>query len=210
MVSAETARAAWKLFQDNVGNSLPVSAVIYSHTHGDHWGGVRAIVDETDVRTGKIPVIAPVDFMEYAVSENVYAGNAMNRRLFYQYGILLPASPYGYVGQGLGQAVSAGAPGLIAPTKQVQKDFEEFQVDGVGMVFQNTPNTEAPTEMNTYIPELKALWMAENVTATLHNIYTLRGAQIQRAIPRWEPGRRFSSSSPSGSSNCSFQCCSRC
>jgi linear primary-alkylsulfatase len=179
MVSAETARAAWKLFQEHIGNNLPVSAIIYSHTHGDHWGGVRAIVDEADVKAGKVPIIAPVDFMEYAVSENVYAGNAMNRRLFYQYGILLPASPYGYVGQGLGQAVSAGAPGLIAPTRQVEKDFEEFEVDGVGMVFQNTPNTEAPTEMNTYIPELKAVWMAENVTATLHNIYTLRGAQIR-------------------------------
>ncbi len=176
MVSAETARAAWKLFQDHVGAGLPVSAVIYSHTHGDHWGGVRGIVDEADVKAGKIPVIAPVDFMEYTVSENVFAGNAMNRRLFYQYGLLLPASPYGYVGQGLGQAVSAGSVGLIAPTKLVEKEFE---VDGVGMVFQYTPHTEAPTEMNTYIRDLKALWMAENVTATLHNIYTLRGAQIR-------------------------------
>lgn len=179
MVSAEPARAAWKLFQDHVGAGLPVSAVIYSHTHGDHWGGVRAIVDEADVKAGKIPIIAPVDFLEYTVSENVFAGNAMNRRLFYQYGLLLPASPYGFVGQGLGQAVSAGAVGLIAPTRLVEKDFEEFDVDGVGMVFQNTPNTEAPREMNTYIPELKALWMAENVMAGLHNIYTLRGAQIR-------------------------------
>lgn len=179
MVCAETARAAWKLLQDHVGRGLPVSAVIFSHTHADHWGGVRAIVDEADVRAGKIPIIAPVDFMEYTISENVFAGNAMNRRLFYQYGLLLPASPYGFVGQGLGQAVSAGAVGLIAPTRQIEKDFEEFEVDGVGMVFQNTPNTEAPTEMNTYIPDLKALWMAENVTATLHNIYTLRGAQVR-------------------------------
>ena len=184
MVSAETARAAWKLFQEHVGNGLPVSAVIYSHTHGDHWGGVRGIVDEADVRGGKIPVIAPVDFMEYTVSENVYAGNAMSRRLFYQYGLLLPAAPHGYVGQGLGQAVSAGAVGLIAPTRYVEKDIEEFEVDGVKMVFQNTPDTEAPAEMNTYIPEMKALWMAENVTATLHNIYTLRGAQIRDPL-RW-------------------------
>jgi alkyl sulfatase BDS1-like metallo-beta-lactamase superfamily hydrolase len=117
--------------------------------------------------------------MEYAISENVFAGNAMNRRLFYQYGLLLPASPYGFVGQGLGQAVSAGAGGLIAPTRLVAKDFEELEVDGVGIVFQYTPNTEAPREMNTYIPALKALWMAENVMAGLHNIYTLRGAQIR-------------------------------
>jgi len=179
LVTRETARAAWKLFQQHVGQGLPVSAVIYSHTHADHWGGVQGIVDAADVRSGKIPVIAPIDFMEFTVAENVYAGNAMNRRLFYQYGVLLPASPHGYVGQGLGQAVSAGSPGLIAPTRYVEKPIEEFEVDGVRMIFQNTPNTEAPREMNTYIPDLKALWMAENVIASLHNIYTLRGAQVR-------------------------------
>ena len=179
LVSKEPVRAAWKLFQQHVGQGLPVSAVIYSHTHADHWGGVRGIVDEADVRSGKVPVIAPVDFMNFTVSENVYAGNAMNRRLFYQYGLLLPASPHGYVGQGLGQAVSAGAVGLIAPTRYVEKPIEEFEVDGVRMIFQNTPNTEAPREMNTYIPDMKALWMAENVIASLHNIYTLRGAPVR-------------------------------
>jgi alkyl sulfatase BDS1-like metallo-beta-lactamase superfamily hydrolase len=179
LVSKEPVRAAWKLFQQHVGQGLPVSAVIYSHTHADHWGGVRGIVDEADVRSGKVPVIAPVDFMNFTVSENVYAGNAMNRRLFYQYGLLLPASPHGYVGQGLGQAVSAGAVGLIAPNRYVEKPIEEFEVDGVRMIFQNTPNTEAPREMNTYIPDMKALWMAENVIASLHNIYTLRGAPVR-------------------------------
>ncbi len=179
LVTAETARAAWKLFQEHVGEGLPVSAIIYSHTHVDHWGGVRGIVHEADVRSGKIPVIAPIDFMEHTISENVYAGNAMNRRLFYQYGLLLPASPHGYVGQGLGQAVSAGATGLIAPSRYVEAAIEEFEVDGVKMIFQNTPNTEAPREMNTYIPEMKALWMAENVIASLHNIYTLRGAPVR-------------------------------
>ena len=179
LVTAETARAAWKLFQEHVGEGLPVSAIIYSHTHVDHWGGVRGIVHEADVRSGKIPVIAPIDFMEHTISENVYAGNAINRRLFYQYGLLLPASPHGYVGQGLGQAVSAGATGLIAPSRYVEAAIEEFEVDGVKMIFQNTPNTEAPREMNTYIPEMKALWMAENVIASLHNIYTLRGAPVR-------------------------------
>jgi alkyl sulfatase BDS1-like metallo-beta-lactamase superfamily hydrolase len=179
MVTAETARAAWKLSQEHVGEGLPVSAIIYSHTHVDHWGGVRGIVHEADVRSGKIPVIAPIDFMEHTISENVYAGNAMNRRLFYQYGLLLPASPHGFVGQGLGQAVSAGATGLIAPSRYVEAAIEEFEVDGVKMIFQNTPNTEAPREMNTYIPEMKALWMAENVIASLHNIYTLRGALVR-------------------------------
>ena len=182
LVSAETARAAWKLFQEHVGKGLPVSAVIYSHSHADHWGGVRGIVKEADVRSGKIPVIAPRNFLEHTIAENVYAGNAMNRRLFYQYGLLLPASPHGYVGQGLGQAVSAGAVGLIAPNRLVEKEIEEIEVDGVKMVFQDTPNTEAPTEMNTYIPEMKALWMAENVIASLHNIYTLRGAPVRNPL----------------------------
>ncbi|KMO33229.1 hypothetical protein VQ03_25320 [Methylobacterium tarhaniae] len=179
LVSRETARAAWTLFQDHVGGGRPISAVIYSHTHGDHWGGVRGIVEEEDVRSGRVPVIAPAGFMAHTVAENVYAGNAMNRRLFYQYGLLLPAGPRGYVGQGLGQRVSAGASGLIAPTRHVEKPIEEFEVDGVRMIFQNTPDTEAPREMNTYLPEMKALWMAENVIASLHNIYTLRGAPVR-------------------------------
>ena len=140
---------------------------------------MRGIINEADLKSGKIPIIAPRNFMVHTISENVYAGNAMNRRLFYQYGLLLPASPHGYVGQGLGQAVSAGAMGLIAPTRLIEQDIEEIEVDGVSMIFQDTPNTEAPTEMNTYIPEMKALWMAENVIASLHNIYTLRGAPVR-------------------------------
>ena len=179
LTATETARAALKLFRQHVGQDLPIKAVIYSHSHGDHWGGVRGVVDEADVRAGKVEIIAPRDFMQHTISENVYAGNAMNRRLFYQYGMLLPASPYGYVGQGLGQGVAAGAVGLIAPTRIIEKDLEELEVDGVRMVFQNTPDNEAPSEMNTYFPDLKALWMAENVTATLHNIYTLRGAPVR-------------------------------
>lgn len=179
LITAEVVRAAWTLFQEHVGKGLPVSAVIYSHTHGDHWGGVRGIVKEEDVRAGKVPVIAPAGFMDHTISENVYAGNAMNRRLFYQYGLLLPAGPHGFVDMALGKGVSAGATGLIAPNRFVAEPVEEFEVDGVRMVFQNTPNTEAPREMNTYIPGMKALWMAENVTATLHNIYTLRGALVR-------------------------------
>jgi alkyl sulfatase BDS1-like metallo-beta-lactamase superfamily hydrolase len=184
LISAEVVLAAWKLFQEHVGKGLPVSAVIYSHSHADHWGGVRGIVDEADVRSGRVPIIAPRDFMEHTISENVYAGNAMNRRLFYQYGIQLPAGPHGYAGQGLGQGTSNGSIGLIAPTRIVQDDIEEFEVDGVRMIQQNTPRTEAPSEMNTYIPEMKALWMAENVTSTLHNIYTLRGAPVRDPL-RW-------------------------
>lgn len=184
LVTAEVARAAWRLFQQHRGEGLPITAVIYSHNHGDHWGGVRGIVDEADVRAGKVAIIAPRDFLRHTVEENVYAGNAMNRRLFFQYGLLLPAAPHGYVGQGLGQGVSAGAMGLIAPTRIVEEAIEEFEVDGVPMVFQNTPGTEAPAEMNTWIPGMKALWMAENVIASLHNIYTLRGAPVRDPL-RW-------------------------
>lgn len=179
LVSQETAQAAWALFQEHVGEGRPISAVIYSHTHGDHWGGVRGLLKEEDVRSGRVPVIAPGGFLAHTVAENVYAGNAMNRRLFYQYGLLLPSDPHGYVGQGLGQRVSSGTSGLIAPTRHVEEPIETFEVDGVRMVFQNTPDTEAPVEMNTYIPEMKALWMAENVIASLHNIYTLRGAPVR-------------------------------
>jgi alkyl sulfatase BDS1-like metallo-beta-lactamase superfamily hydrolase len=184
LTTAEPMRAAWELFQEHVGEGLPVKAVIYSHNHGDHWGGVRGVITDTDVSSGRVEVIAPVGFMSNLVSENVYAGNAMNRRLFYQYGILLPVSPYGFVTQGLGPTISAGAPGLIPPTRIVSEAFEEFEVDGLKLVFQNTPNTEAPSEMNTWIPEYKTLWMAENINATLHNIYTLRGAPVRDPL-RW-------------------------
>ncbi len=179
--AAETARAAKQLVDQHLGE-LPVVAVIYSHSHGDHIFVVRGIVDEADARAGKVQIIAPRDFMDHVVSENVYAGNAMNRRLFYQYGVLLPASPFGHVDQALAKNVAAGNVGLIVPTKIVEKPIEELTVDGVKMIFQNTPNTEAPSEMNTYIPDWKALWMAENVTAGIHNIYTLRGALVRDAL----------------------------
>lgn len=179
----ETAAAALELVNEHV-EELPVTAVIYSHSHIDHFGGVRGLLDEADVRAGRAQVIAPKDFMFHAVSENVYAGNAMTRRSFFQYGVLLPVSPYGHAGMGLAQTVAAGEPSLIAPTISIERDIEELTVDGVRMIFQNTPNTEAPSEMHTYIPDMKALWMAENVTGTIHNIYTLRGAMVRDAL-RW-------------------------
>ena len=183
LTSEETARAAQELVDKHLGK-LPIKAVVYSHSHGDHWGGVRGIVDEADVRAGKVQIIAPRDFMARAISENVYAGNAMNRRLFYQYGLLLPASPFGHAGQGLAQNVAIGNITLIAPTRVIDKDIEELTVDGVRMIFQNTPNTEAPSNMNTYFPDMKLLWTAENVTGVFHNIYTLRGAPVRDAL-RW-------------------------
>jgi alkyl sulfatase BDS1-like metallo-beta-lactamase superfamily hydrolase len=183
LTSKETAAAALDLVSKEIGE-FPVKAVVYSHSHGDHWGGVRGVVDEADVRAGKVEVIAPRAFMENTISENVYAGNAMNRRLFYQYGILLPASPFGHAGQGLAQNISIGSVTLIPPTKVIEEDIEELTIDGVKMIFQNTPGTEAPSEMNTYFPDKKLLWMAENVVAAFHNIYTLRGAPVRDPL-RW-------------------------
>jgi alkyl sulfatase BDS1-like metallo-beta-lactamase superfamily hydrolase len=179
--ASESARAAKDLLDEHV-EELPVVAVIYSHNHGDHWAGVRGIVDEADVRSGKVPIIAPRDFMKHAIAENMYAGNAMNRRMYYQYGTLLPASPYGHVGQGLAQSTAAGHTGLISPSRIIEDDIEELTVDGVRMVFQNTPNTEAPSEMNTWLPDMKAFWAAENVTGVFHNIYTLRGTPVRDSL----------------------------
>ena len=181
LTAKETAAAALKLINEKLGER-PVVAVVYSHSHADHFGGVRGVVNIEDVNSGKVPVIAPVGFMDHAVSENVYAGNAMNRRMFYQYGVLLPRSPFGHVDQSIGKNTAAGNLGLIPPTVIVEKDIEEMTVDGVKMVFQNTPGTEAPAEMNTYFPDMKAFWAAENITGTIHNIYTLRGALIRDAL----------------------------
>jgi alkyl sulfatase BDS1-like metallo-beta-lactamase superfamily hydrolase len=181
LTAKETAAAALKLINEKLGER-PVVAVVYSHSHADHFGGVRGVVNIEDVNSGKVPVIAPVGFMDHAVSENVYAGNAMNRRMFYQYGVLLPRSPFGHVDQSIGKNTAAGNLGLIPPTVIIEKDIEEMTVDGVKMVFQNTPGTEAPAEMNTYFPDMKAFWAAENITGTIHNIYTLRGALIRDAL----------------------------
>ncbi len=181
LTAKETAAAALKFINEQLGER-PVVAVVYSHSHADHFGGVRGVVDEADVRSGKVKIIAPVGFMDHAVAENVYAGNAMNRRLFYQYGVLLPASPFGHVDQSIGKNVAAGNLGLIEPNVIIEDYIEELTIDGIKMVFQNTPGTEAPAEMNTYFPDLKAFWAAENITGTIHNIYTLRGALIRDAL----------------------------
>ncbi len=186
LTAKETARAALKFINEQLGER-PVVAVVYSHSHADHFGGVRGVVEEADVQSGKVKVIAPVGFMDHAVAENVYAGNAMSRRLFYQYGVLLPRSPFGHVDQSIGKNTAAGNLGLIPPNVIVEKDFEEMTVDGVKMIFQNTPGTEAPAEMNTYFPAMKAFWAAENITGTVHNIYTLRGALVRDALA-WSKG----------------------
>lgn len=181
LTAAETARAALKFANEKLG-SRPVVAVIYSHSHIDHFGGVRGVVNEADVQSGKVKIIAPEGFLQEAISENIFAGNAMTRRSRIQYGTLLERSPFGHVDQAIGKNVAAGSVGLIPPNVSITKDFESLTVDGVKMIFQNTPDTEAPVEMNTYFPEWKAFWGAENVTATIHNIYTLRGAPVRNAL----------------------------
>jgi alkyl sulfatase BDS1-like metallo-beta-lactamase superfamily hydrolase len=178
LTTVETAAAAMAFVNEQLGE-LPVVAVVYSHSHVDHFGGVRGVVNEQDVASGKVKIIAPAGFMEHAVAENIHAGNAMNRRAFFQYGLRLPRSPFGHVDQAIGKAVPNGTPSLIAPTLTIAGDIEERVIDGVRMVFQNTPGTEAPAEMNTWFPEWQAFWAAENITATIHNIYTLRGALIR-------------------------------
>jgi len=181
LISAETAAAGLKLYHDKV-TQKPVIAVIYSHSHVDHYGGVKGVVSEDDVKTGRAKIYAPVGFMENAVIENVFAGTAMSRRALYMYGALLPKSPQGQVGTGLGKTNSLGTITLIEPTDTIG-NFGEATVnrtiDGIDIEFQLTPGTEAPAEMNMYFPQFKALCAAENATHTLHNILTIRGAQVR-------------------------------
>ncbi|WP_421120283.1 alkyl/aryl-sulfatase [Aquihabitans daechungensis] len=182
LTSVETARAALALVDEHLG-ARPVTAVIYTHSHVDHFAGVRGVIDEADVVGGTVRVIAPAGFLEAAVSENVVAGNVMTRRGSYMYGALLPSGPQGHVDAGLGKGVPAlGTQGLIAPTEEVADTHTELVVDGVRIVFQVTPNTEAPSEMNFHFPDHRVLCMAENCTCTLHNLYTPRGAQVRDAL----------------------------
>jgi alkyl sulfatase BDS1-like metallo-beta-lactamase superfamily hydrolase len=181
LTAAETARAALELINEQLGKR-PVVGVVYSHSHGDHFGGVRGVVDEADVASGKIMLIAPSGFMDAAISENVFAGTAMNRRMQWQYAVLLQRNPFGHVDQSIGKNVAAGAAGLIAPNRLISKEFEEITLDGVTMVFQNAPDTEAPVEMNTWFPQFKAFWSSEIITGTIHNIYTTRGAAVRNAL----------------------------
>jgi alkyl sulfatase BDS1-like metallo-beta-lactamase superfamily hydrolase len=183
LISTETAKAAYDLVTEHLGKK-PILAVVHSHSHVDHYGGVRGIVDQKDVDAGKVKIVAPDGFLEHSISENVIAGNAMGRRAVYMYGSLLPRNPLGGVNGGLGQTTSIGTVTLMIPTDVVTKTGQKLVIDGVEMVFQMTPGTEAPAEMNTYFPQWKAMWMAENTTNTMHNILTLRGAQVRDAL-KW-------------------------
>ena len=178
--STETAKAALDLANERLG-ARPVSAIIYTHSHTDHYGGAGGLVSAEGVRSGKVPVIAPKGFLASAIGENVIAVPAMARRATYQFGVLLPKSAQGLVNSGLGPALAVGASTLIAPTQEIDRTGEALTVDGVRMVFQFTPGTEAPAEMNIHFPEWRVIDMAENASATQHNILTPRGAVVRDA-----------------------------
>ena len=194
LVSAETAKVGMDLYFQNRGKK-PVVAVIFTHSHVDHYGGVRGVVDEADVKSGKVKIYAPQGFMGAAVDENIMAGNAMSRRASYMYGNLLPADAKGQVGAGLGTTTSAGTVTLLAPTDYITHTGQEEVIDGLTYDFMMAPGSEAPSEMLWYVKEKKMIEAAEDVTHTLHNTYSLRGAKIRdplawskyinAAIDRW-------------------------
>ncbi|MDX0765780.1 MBL fold metallo-hydrolase [Sinorhizobium medicae] len=177
----ETARAALKFINEKLGER-PVVAVIISHSHGDHFGGIRGVVDDAALAAEKVQIIAPKGFLNEAIAENLYAGNVMTRRKSYTYGDLVPPSPYGHVDASIGKAVASGDVGILPPTISIDQPIQELTIDGVRMVFQNTPGTEAPAEMNTWFPDFRAFWAAENIVGSLHNILTLRGAPVRDAL----------------------------
>lgn len=178
LISAECAAAAYALYAKHRGQR-PVTGVIYTHSHIDHYGGVKGITTQEDVDAGRCVVLAPEGFTEHLVSELVYAGGAMARRAAYMYAAALDRGPRGQVGAGLGQTNSTGTVTLINPSRQITETGQEEVVDGVRMIFQLAPGTEAPAEMHFFFPDYAALCVAENATHSLHNLLTLRGAQVR-------------------------------
>lgn len=183
LVTPNAAKASLDLYYKHRPQK-PVVAVIYTHSHTDHYGGVKGLVSEADVKAGKVQIIAPEGFMEEAISENVLAGNIMSRRALYSYGLLLPHNAQGNIGNGLGVTLTTGDPTIIAPTRIITKTGQKLNIDGLDFEFLMAPGSEAPSEMHLYIPALKALCTAENSTHTLHNFYTLRGAKT-RDTAKW-------------------------
>lgn len=180
LTATETAKAAYDLVTAKLGQRS-IEAIIFTHGHSDHFGGARGLVSQADVDSGKVKVIAPKGFLESAVSENVIAGTAMARRATYQFGVYLPKSPTGQVNSGIGPALAVGTQSLIPPTVDIDHTGQEMTIDGVRFVFQVTPGTEAPAEMNIDMPDLHVLDMAENANATMHNVLTPRGALVRDA-----------------------------
>jgi alkyl sulfatase BDS1-like metallo-beta-lactamase superfamily hydrolase len=180
LISNECAAAALNLYRTHRGDR-PVTGLIYSHSHVDHFGGAQGVLRHSPLGDYSIPIIAPEGFMEEATSENIYAGPSMRRRAAYMYGTNLPKSASGQIGCGLGMATSSGTNSLVPPNVLIRSTGEEMIVDGVRIVFQVVPGTEAPAEINFYFPERRALCIAECATHCLHNIITLRGALVRDA-----------------------------
>lgn len=178
LTATETAAAAMSLVREHIGDR-PIVAVIYTHSHADHFGGVKGIVSEADVAAGKVQIIAPEGFMEHAVSENLIAGPAMSRRANYQFGTGLTPGPAGQGGAGIGTGLPNGSISLIAPTVTITETGEKLVIDGIEIEFQITPGAEAPSEMNFYLPHIKALCLAENANSTMHNVLPPRGALVR-------------------------------
>jgi alkyl sulfatase BDS1-like metallo-beta-lactamase superfamily hydrolase len=180
LTTNEVAAAAKRLVEEHVAKK-PVLAVIYSHSHGDHYGGVLGVTTREDVQSGKTKIIAPEGFLHHAVSENIIAGPAMSRRARYQFGLTLPRGAEGEMTSGLGPALSRGNMSLVAPTDSIVKTGQAMTIGDVTLVFQITPGTEAPAEMNFHIPAMRALFMAENANLTMHNLLPARGALVRDA-----------------------------
>lgn len=191
LASSDTAKAALELFKSEMGD-IHIVAVIISHAHVDHYGGIQGVLTQDEladsslsldeqIASGKTAIIVPDGFENAVMSENVFAGTAMKRRSLYQYGSVIQPGEQGRLSVGIGLAVSQGEVGYLSPTFNVTEEVFETTIDGVKVIFQLTPDTESPAEMNTYFPDKKALWLAENCTASMHNIYTLRGAEVRDA-----------------------------
>lgn len=186
LYATETAKAGLDLYYKNRPHK-PVVAVIYSHSHADHFGGVRGVIDEADVRAGKVHIYAPDGFMEHAISENVLAGTAMFRRGMFQSGSSVAKSQQGQIDAGIGKGVPVGGTlSLIAPTDLIVQPLEKKVIAGVEFEFQLTPGTEAPSEMNLYLPQMQALCMSENAVMSMHNVLTPRGAEVRDAKAWWQ------------------------
>ncbi len=191
LASSDTAKAALELFKSEMGD-IHIVAVIISHAHIDHYGGIQGVLTQDEladpslsldeqIASGKTAIIVPDGFENAFMSENVFVGTAMKRRSLYQYGSVIQPGEQGRLSVGIGLAVSQGEVGYLSPTFNVTEEVFETTIDGVKVIFQLTPDTESPAEMNTYFPDKKALWLAENCTASMHNIYTLRGAEVRDA-----------------------------
>lgn len=181
LTNRETSAAAMELVNQQLGQK-PVVAVIYTHSHADHFGGIRGIVSPEDVKAGRVAIVAPEHFTEEAASENVIAGPAMSRRANYQFGGSLTPGAQGQMGSGIGAAVGGGEITLIAPSDTVTKTGETRTIDGVALEFQMVPETEAPAELNVMLPKQKTLIIGEIATCSLHNILTPRGAKVRDAL----------------------------